>query len=82
MLVILRVGANLTSQILSDTHTNDTDTRMMIHTNADTAKESIPILIPRVSHSLSTKKGFYCFVVAFMFRLHKIVVVLWSKSSQ
>ena len=76
MLVILRVGANLTSQILSDTDTNDTDTRMMIHTNADTAKEFIPILIHRVSHSLSTKKGFYCFVVAFMFRLDKIVVVL------
>ena len=50
---------NLTSQILSDTDTNDTDTRMMIHTNADTAKKSIPILIPRVSNSLSTKKGFF-----------------------
>ena len=76
MLVILRVGANLTSQILIDTDTNDTDTRMMIHTNADTAKKSIAILIPRVSNSLSTEKGFYCFLVAFMFRLDKIVVVL------
>ena len=45
-------------QILSHTDTNDTDTRMMIHTNADTAKKSIPILIPRVSNLLSTKKGF------------------------
>ena len=49
---------------------------MMIHTNADTAKKSIAILIPRVSNSISTKKGFYCFLVAFMFRLDKIVVVL------